>query len=58
MISETFVASDPKGAYEQAVEKYGTSIKLLSAKQVKQDDGQICSSRNKSVLALYLVTVR
>ncbi len=41
MINETFVARDPKGAYEQAVEKYGTGIKLLSAKQVKQEDGKL-----------------
>ena len=41
MINETFVASDPKGAYEQAVEKYGESIELLSAKQVKYDDGRL-----------------
>ena len=27
MINETFVARDPKGAYEQAVEKYGTGIR-------------------------------
>lgn len=41
MINETFVASDPKGAYDQAVEKYGESIELVSAKQVKYDDGQL-----------------
>ncbi|WP_309497071.1 flagellar biosynthesis protein FlhF [Sulfurovum sp.] len=41
MINETFVAPDPKSAYELAVEKYGTSIKLLSAKQVKQEDGNL-----------------
>lgn len=41
MINETFVAPDPKGAYEQAVEKYGTGIKLLSAKQVQQADGTL-----------------
>lgn len=41
MINETFVAPDPKGAYELAVEKYGTSIKLLSAKQVRQADGTL-----------------
>ena len=43
MINETFVASDPKSAYEQAVEKYGTGIKLLSAKQVQQADGTLWS---------------
>ncbi|RUM68294.1 MAG: flagellar biosynthesis protein FlhF [Sulfurovum sp.] len=37
MIEETFVASDPKSAYELAVEKYGTNISLVSAKQVLYD---------------------
>jgi flagellar biosynthesis protein FlhF len=41
MINETFVAPDPKSAYEQAVEKYGRGIKLLSAKQVQQADGTL-----------------
>lgn len=39
MINETFVASDPKGAYEQAVQKYGNDVSLVSAKQLKYDDG-------------------
>jgi len=40
MINETFVASDPKSAYEQAVEKYRSSdLSIVSAKQVKYDDG-------------------
>ena len=40
MINETFVASDPKSAYEQAVEKYNTGdLSIVSAKQVKYDDG-------------------
>jgi flagellar biosynthesis protein FlhF len=40
MIHETFVASDPKSAYEQAVEKYRSSeLSIVSAKQVKYDDG-------------------
>ena len=40
MINETFVASDPKSAYEQAVEKYGSSeLSIVSAKQLKYDDG-------------------
>jgi len=39
MINETFVASNPKSAYELAVEKYGTNISLVSAKQIKYDDG-------------------
>lgn len=41
MINETFVASDPKGAYEQAVEKYGDVVTLVSAKQVKYEDGKL-----------------
>jgi len=42
MINETFVASTPKGAYEQAVEKYGTEdLNIVSAKQLKYDDGQL-----------------
>ena len=43
MINETFVASDPKSAYELAVEKYGTTISLVSAKQIKYDDGVLRS---------------
>lgn len=43
MIHETFVASDPKGAYDLAVEKYGTTISLVSAKQIKYDDGVLRS---------------
>jgi len=39
MINETFVASDPKNAYEQAVKKYGNEVSLVSAKQLKYDDG-------------------
>ena len=38
MMNETFVASDPKSAYEQAVEKYGDEITIVSAKQVRYDD--------------------
>lgn len=41
MINETFVASDPKSAYEQAVQKYGEGIELVSAKQIKYDDGHL-----------------
>jgi len=41
MINETFVASDPKSAYEQAVEKYGEVVTLVSAKQVKYEDGKL-----------------
>jgi len=43
MIQETFVASNPRGAYELALEKYGTDISLVSAKQVKYDDGVLRS---------------
>lgn len=39
MINETFVASNPKDAYDQAVEKYGENISLVAAKQIKYDDG-------------------
>jgi flagellar biosynthesis protein FlhF len=40
MINETFVASTPKEAYEQAVKKYGEeNISLAGAKQIKYDDG-------------------
>jgi len=41
MMNETFVASDPKNAYEQAVEKYGEGIELISAKQIKYEDGTL-----------------
>ena len=41
MINETFVASDPKSAYDQAVEKYGTDVSIVSAKQLKYDDGEL-----------------
>lgn len=41
MIQETFVASDPRNAYMQAVEKYGNDVELISAKQVVYDDGKL-----------------
>lgn len=41
MINETFVAPNPKSAYELAVRKYGTTIKLLSAKQIQHKDGDL-----------------
>lgn len=41
MIHETFAASDPKSAYEQAVKKYGEGIELVSAKQIKYEDGTL-----------------
>ncbi|TNF43725.1 MAG: flagellar biosynthesis protein FlhF [Epsilonproteobacteria bacterium] len=43
MVNETFVASDPKNAYEQAVEKYGEGVQLVSAKQIKYEDGKLRS---------------
>ncbi len=43
MINETFVASTPKEAYEQAIAKYGNSVSIVSAKQVKYDDGVLRS---------------
>lgn len=49
MITETFVAPDPKSAYAQAVERYGTGIKLLTAKQVRSDDGKLWSEISISV---------
>ena len=49
MINETFVASDPKSAYELAVEKYGTTISLVSAKQIKYDDGVLRSEITVSI---------
>jgi flagellar biosynthesis protein FlhF len=41
MINETFVADTPKKAYGEAILKYGSTIKLISAKQVKYEDGQL-----------------
>ena len=50
MINETFVASDPKSAYEQAVEKYGSNdLVIVSAKQLKYDDGVL---RSEVVIAV------
>jgi flagellar biosynthesis protein FlhF len=50
MINETFVASDPKSAYEQAVEKYSsTELSIISAKQLKYDDGVL---RSEVVIAV------
>ncbi len=43
MINETFVASNPKSAYDLAIEKYGTNISLVSAKQIKYDDNTLRS---------------
>jgi len=55
MIEETFVADDPKSAYEEAVKKYGTSIKLHSAKQVKYEDGRLrCEVSISIPKALYI----
>ncbi len=41
MINETFVASNPKDAYAQAVEKYGKEVPIVSAKQVMSDTGDV-----------------
>ena len=49
MIRETFVASDPKSAYDLAVAKYGRDIKLLSAKHISYDDGVIRSEITISI---------
>lgn len=55
MIHETFVASDPKSAYTQAVEKYGGKIELVSAKQLKYDDGELrCEIKVAIPKAIYL----
>jgi flagellar biosynthesis protein FlhF len=43
MIEETFVASNPQNAYALAVEKYGTKIKIISARQIKSKEGEIRS---------------
>ncbi len=53
-MTETFVALDPKSAYEQAVNKYGTGIKLLSAKQVKDENGKLWAELSVSVPEDYL----
>ncbi|OQX49976.1 MAG: flagellar biosynthesis protein FlhF [Epsilonproteobacteria bacterium 4484_20] len=49
MINETFVAADPKSAYQQAVEKYGTDITIVSARQVKYNDDEL---RSEVVIAV------
>ncbi len=43
MINETFVASTPTEAYEQAEKKYGdvTELTIVSAKQTKDESGEI-----------------
>ncbi len=41
MMNETFVAQTPKEAYNEAIAKYGSGIKLISAKQVKYEDGEL-----------------
>ncbi len=43
MIEETFVAPNPRDAYVLALEKYGADISLVSAKQVKHEDGVLRS---------------
>ncbi len=41
MMNETFVADTPKEAYNEAISKYGSGIKLISAKQIKYEDGDL-----------------
>jgi len=42
MINETFVASTPKDAYRQAVEKYRKEdLEIVSAKQLRYEDGEV-----------------
>jgi len=48
-MNETFVASDPKSAYALAVEKYGSNISLVSARQVKYDDDVLRSEVTVSI---------
>jgi flagellar biosynthesis protein FlhF len=43
MINETFVDVDPQRAYNEAMKKYGTEISLVSAKQIKDDEGNLRS---------------
>ena len=43
MIHETFVASNPQSAYQLAIEKYGTDISLVSARQIQYADNQLRS---------------
>lgn len=55
MIRETFIASDPKTAYEQAVKKYGNNLTLLSARQLQYDDGKLrCEIEIVAPKALYM----
>ena len=49
MINETFVDVNPQHAYAQAVEKYGSSVTLISAKQVKDEQGVL---RSEVVIAV------
>ena len=49
MINETFVASDPKSAYALALEKYGKEFPIVSAKQLKYEDGVL---RSEVVIAV------
>ena len=43
MINETFVASNPQKAYALAIEKYGTDLTLVSARQIKYQDDELRS---------------
>lgn len=49
MIHETFVSSNPKSAYALAVEKYGKTISLVSAKQIRYDDDVLRSEITVSI---------
>ncbi len=51
MVKETFVANDPREAFELAKEKYGyfSELKLLSAVQIKSSDGKLVSKITVSV---------
>jgi len=51
MVKETFVANDPREAFELAKEKYGyfSELKLLSAIQIKGSDGKLVSKITVSV---------
>ncbi|MBD3789657.1 MAG: flagellar biosynthesis protein FlhF [Campylobacterales bacterium] len=43
MINETFVASTPTVAYEEAIQKYGNRVTLVSARQIRYEDGKLRS---------------
>jgi flagellar biosynthesis protein FlhF len=51
MVKETFVANDPREAFDLAKEKYGyfSELELLSAIQIKSPDGKLVSKITVSV---------